>query len=298
MKKVIASIIIILISILSMVNYVYAAEQLQATINIEPDKVEVSAGDKVTFTFTTKNIANAEYGKIYAIEGVIEYDENFFVYDSGLEVGETGKFNSTTPVSEGGTNGTITLKVIDNPTGNGVVKFTELAAGDGRLEDSETLGVAITANQEIIITLKQETPTPGEGEGNETPDPTPGEGEGNETPDPTPGEGEGNETPDPTPGEDEGGQTPDPTPGEGEGEQTPDPTPGEEDGNQNPEPTPGEGEGDKKPDPKPSDEKDNTTADKEIPKAGISSMVIISITIIGIIAIVMHRKNKKYQDIR
>ena len=44
MKKVIASIIIILISILSMVNYVYAAEQLQATINIEPDKVEVSAG--------------------------------------------------------------------------------------------------------------------------------------------------------------------------------------------------------------------------------------------------------------
>lgn len=265
MKKVIASIMIILLSILSMVNYSYAAEQLQATINIEPDKVEVSAGDKVTFTFTTKNIANAEYGKIYAIEGVIEYDENFFVYDSGLEVGETGKFNSTTPVSEGGTNGTITLKVIDEPTGSGVVKFTELAAGDGRLEDSETLGVATTANQEITITLKQENPTPGEGEG---------EGGENQNPDPTPGEGEG-----------EGNQTPDPTPGEGEGNQTPDPTPGE-------------GEGNQTPDSKPSEEKDNTTANKEIPKAGISSMIIISIVIIGTIAVVMYGKNKKYQDIR
>ena len=306
MKKVIASIMIILLSILSMVNYSYAAEQLQATINIEPDKVEVSAGDKVTFTFTTKNIANAEYGKIYAIEGVIEYDENFFVYDSGLEVGETGKFNSTTPVSEGGTNGTITLKVIDEPTGSGVVKFTELAAGDGRLEDSETLGVATTANQEITITLKQETPTPGEGEGgeNQNPDPTPGEGEGgeNQNPDPTPGEGEGSGNQDPTPtpgeGEGEGDETPNPTPGEGEGNQTPDPTPGEGEGNQTPDPTPGEGEGNQTPDSKPSEEKDNTTANKEIPKAGISSMIIISIVIIGTIAVVMYGKNKKYQDIR
>ena len=275
MKKIIASIMIILMSVLCMVNYSYAAEQLQATINIEPDKVEVSAGDKVTFTFTTKNIVNAEYDKIYAIEGVIEFDENFFAYDSGLEIGETGKFNSTTPVSEGGTNGSITLKVIDEPTGSGVVKFTELAAGDGRLEDSETLGVATTADQEITITLKQAT-----GEGDGTQNPIPGEGEGDGTQDPTPGEGEGDGTQDSTPGEGEGEGTQDPTPGEGDG--APNSTPDQgNDNNQNTD-----------------NEKDTTTADKDIPKAGINSMIVITITVIGLIAFIMYKKNKKYQDIR
>lgn len=44
--------------------------------------------------------------------------------------------------------------------------------------------------------------------------------------------------------------------------------------------------------------KDNTTADKEIPKAGINSMLILGILAIVIIAVVMFRKNQKYRDIR
>jgi len=161
MKKIISSIIIVIMTLLSFSNYTFAAGQLQATIEITPSVTEVVAGDKVTFTFATKNIVNSIDGTITAIAGVIEYNKNFFKLVTGglgaITVGEdTGMFNTMTVVEEGGINGIITLEVLENPTGSGVVKFTNLEAGDGRTEDAETLGVAKTPDQEFTITIKDE----------------------------------------------------------------------------------------------------------------------------------------------
>ena len=44
--------------------------------------------------------------------------------------------------------------------------------------------------------------------------------------------------------------------------------------------------------------KDETTADKEIPKAGATTLFTMGLIIIVGLAIVMYRKNKKYEDIR
>jgi len=45
-------------------------------------------------------------------------------------------------------------------------------------------------------------------------------------------------------------------------------------------------------------EKDKTTANKEIPKAGLNTLLVMTLFIVAIVAIIMHRKNKKYQDIK
>ena len=174
MKKIITSIIILLVSFMSIVNYSYASGlQLGATIDISPDKTEVSAGENVTFTITTKDIVNAtENGTIYAIGGKIVYDTNFFESPttSGITLStETGLFNSTNAVTEGGTNGTITLKVKDDATGSGNVQFTELTASDGRIEDMETLGTATTPDKTITISIQQSQPPVG---GDDTTAPT------------------------------------------------------------------------------------------------------------------------------
>lgn len=162
MKKIISSIIIVMIILLSFANHTFAAGQLQATIEITPSATEVVAGDKVVFTFVTKNIVNSIDGTITAIGGKIEYDKNFFQLVNGglgaMVVGEdTGLFNAMTVVEDGGTNGIITLKVVENPTGSGVVKFTKLEVGDGREgEGAYTLGTAKTADQEFTISLKNQ----------------------------------------------------------------------------------------------------------------------------------------------
>ncbi len=157
MKKIIIN-LVLLLSIICTASFSYAAgAQLEATIEISSNLTEVSVGDKVVFTLVTRDIANAEdNGKIYAIGGKIIYDTNFFEFDSanGITLGNTGLFNSTNAVTEGGTNGTITLKVKEGAAGNATVTFTELTASDGRLEDMETLGTATTEEQAFTITLK------------------------------------------------------------------------------------------------------------------------------------------------
>lgn len=45
-------------------------------------------------------------------------------------------------------------------------------------------------------------------------------------------------------------------------------------------------------------EKDNTTANTSIPKAGINSIIIIAIIFVAGFAIAMYKKNKKYRDIK
>lgn len=177
MKKIVINLILAL-SIIFMVSVVYAEEaQLKATIEISTNILEVSVGDQVTFAFITRNIENAvDNGKIYAIGGKMTYDTNFFEVAStnGITLGSTGLFNSTNAVTEGGTNGTITLKVKEGATGSTTVIFTDLTASDGRIEDMETLGTAKTEEQSFTIELKKaqepEVPTedPNKGEEEKT----------------------------------------------------------------------------------------------------------------------------------
>lgn len=159
MKKIISSIILIAITLLIFSICVLAAGQLEATIDIIPTATEVAVGDEVVFTFVTKDIANAEFERIFAIGGIIEYDKTIFELESyGMLVdGETGEFICVNPVGEGGTNGTITLKVINNATGKGIVKFTDLVAADGRIEGFKTLGLGMadTKDKEFSIILKE-----------------------------------------------------------------------------------------------------------------------------------------------
>lgn len=165
MKKIIIN-LVLLLSIICTASFSYAeGAQLQATIEISTNLTEVSVGDQVTFTLVTRDIVNADdNGKIYAIEGKVVYDTNFFEQagTNGITLGDTGLFNSTNAVTEGGTNGTITLKVKEGATGSATVTFTDLKAGDGRLENMETLGTAKTEDQSFTITLKtaQEPVTP------------------------------------------------------------------------------------------------------------------------------------------
>jgi len=165
MKKIIIN-LVLLLSIICTASFSYAeGAQLQATIEISTNVTEVSVGDQVTFTLVTRDIENAvDNGKIYAIGGKIVYDTNFFELGTtnGITLGDTGLFNSTNAVTEGGTNGTITLKVKEGATGSATITFTDLTASDGRLEDMETLGTATTEDQAFTIALKvaQEPTTP------------------------------------------------------------------------------------------------------------------------------------------
>lgn len=165
MKKVFISLLIIILLSIFMVGTVYAA-QLETTIDITSNVTEVDAGDKVVFTFALKNVKNAKDNSIGAIEGVVTYDTNFFelvtgvtntTFSAGGESGE--KFNVLCgDAKEGDTIAILTLKVKDNPTGSGVVKFTDLAASDGDTERGDE-AIAKTADKSIEIKLKSANPT-------------------------------------------------------------------------------------------------------------------------------------------
>ena len=136
------------------------------TIDITASTTEVSAGDKVVFTFALKNIANAKDNSIGAIEGVVTYDTNFYELVTGVTNttftagGESGeKFNVLCGgAKEGETVAILTLKVKDNPTGSGIVKFTDLAASDGDVERGDE-AIAKTPDKSIEIKLKSTEPT-------------------------------------------------------------------------------------------------------------------------------------------
>ena len=66
MKKILVSFLTILLISVVMMGTVYAA-QLETTIDITANVSEVSAGDKVVFTFALKNVANAKDDSIGAI---------------------------------------------------------------------------------------------------------------------------------------------------------------------------------------------------------------------------------------
>ncbi len=162
MRKVIISLLMVIVMIGAMIGTSYAA-QLTATIEIKPSVTEVSAGDKVTFSFVIKNVTNALNDSIGAIEGKVEYDTNFFELDSDTTLstgGESGEnFNVLKDTKEGATIAKLVLKVKDKPTGSGVVKFTNLSASDGDTSKEENEAIAKTADQEFTIKLKTNTST-------------------------------------------------------------------------------------------------------------------------------------------
>ena len=165
MKKILVSFLTILLISVVMMGTVYAA-QLETTIDITANVSEVSAGDKVVFTFALKNVANAKDDSIGAIEGTVTYDTNFFElvkgatntsFSAGGESGE--KFNVLCGgAKDGETVAILTLKVKDNPTGSGIVKFTDLAASDGDVERGDE-AIAKTPDKSIEIKLKSTEPT-------------------------------------------------------------------------------------------------------------------------------------------
>lgn len=169
MKKLVFSIITVLLMTIFMMGTVFAEAgpavnalvKLEATIEITANKTSVVEGDEVEFTFTIKNLKNAKDDSIAAIEGKVEYNTDFFefvstTFSTGGQSGE--KFNVTKVGKEGEVYAKLVLKVKENASGTGDVKFTELMASDGDMDKAE--GAAEASTNPISFNIaKTITPT-------------------------------------------------------------------------------------------------------------------------------------------
>lgn len=151
MKKLVFSIITVLLMTIFMMGTVFAKAvtlvKLEATIEITANKTSVVEGDEVEFTFTIKDLKNAKDDSIAAIEGKVEYNTDFFefvstTFSTGGQSGE--KFNVTKVGKEGEVYAKLVLKVKENASGTGDVKFTELMASDGDMDKAEGAAEAST----------------------------------------------------------------------------------------------------------------------------------------------------------
>lgn len=151
MKKLVFSIITVLLMTIFMMGTVFAKAitlvKLEATIEITANKTSVVEGDEVEFTFTIKDLKNAKDDSIAAIEGKVEYNTDFFefvstTFSTGGQSGE--KFNVTKVGKEGEVYAKLVLKVKENASGIGDVKFTELMASDGDMDKAEGAAEAST----------------------------------------------------------------------------------------------------------------------------------------------------------
>lgn len=145
MKKLLFSIVTVLLMTVFMMGTVFAegipaTNKLEATIEITANKTSVVEGDEVEFTFTIKDLKNAKDDSIAAIEGKVEYNTDFFefvstTFSTGGQSGE--KFNVTKVGKKGEVYAKLVLKVKENASGTGDVKFTELMASDGDMDKAE-----------------------------------------------------------------------------------------------------------------------------------------------------------------
>lgn len=152
MKKLVFSIVTVLLMTVFMMGTVFAevipaTNKLEATIEITANKTSVVEGDEVEFTFTIKDLKNAKDDSIAAIEGKVEYNTDFFefvstTFSTGGQSGE--KFNVTKVGKEGEVYAKLVLKVKENASGTGDVKFTELMASDGDMDKAEGAAEAST----------------------------------------------------------------------------------------------------------------------------------------------------------
>lgn len=167
MKKLLFSIVTVLLMTVFMMGTVFAeagheTNKLEATIEITANKTSVVEGDEVEFTFTIKDLKNAEDDSIAAIEGKVEYNTDFFefvstTFSTGGQSGE--KFNVTKVGKEGEVYAKLVLKVKENARGTGDVKFTELMASDGDMDKAEGDAEAST-NPISFNIVKTVTPPP------------------------------------------------------------------------------------------------------------------------------------------
>lgn len=166
MKKLLFSIVTVLLMTVFMMGTVFAKAvtlvKLEATIEITANKTSVVEGDEVEFTFTIKDLKNAKDDSIAAIEGKVEYNTDFFefvstTFSTGGQSGE--KFNVTKVGKEGEVYAKLVLKVKENASGTGDVKFTELMASDGDMDKAE--GAAEASTNPISFNIaKTVTPPP------------------------------------------------------------------------------------------------------------------------------------------
>ena len=167
MKKLLFSIVTALLMTVFMMGTVFAeagpaTNKLEATIEITANKTSVVEGDEVEFTFTIKDLKNAKDDSIAAIEGKVEYNTDFFefvstTFSTGGQSGE--KFNVTKVGKEGEVYAKLVLKVKENASGTGDVKFTELMASDGDMDKAE--GDAEASTNPISFNIaKTVTPPP------------------------------------------------------------------------------------------------------------------------------------------
>ena len=161
MKKLVFSIITVLLMTVFMMGVVFAAEgsntKLEATIEITANKTSISRGDEIEFIFKIKDLKNAQDNSIAAISGNLEYDTNFFDFvSSTFSVGGASgeAFNVAKVGKEGDVYAKLVLKVKDDAKGTGSVKFTDLKASDGDtsrpVEDSEASTNPISFSYQIV----------------------------------------------------------------------------------------------------------------------------------------------------
>ena len=119
MKKLLFSIVTVLLMTVFMMGTVFAeivpeTNKLEATIEITANKTSVVEGDEVEFTFTIKDLKNAQDNSIAAISGNLEYDTNFFDFvSSTFSVGGASgeAFNVAKVGKEGDVYAKLVLKV-------------------------------------------------------------------------------------------------------------------------------------------------------------------------------------------
>ena len=169
MKKLLFSIVTVLLMTVFMMGTVFAeivpeTNKLEATIEITANKTSVVEGDEVEFTFTIKDLKNAQDNSIAAISGNLEYDTNFFDFvSSTFSVGGASgeAFNVAKVGKEGDVYAKLVLKVKDDAKGTGSVKFTDLKASDGDtsrpVEDSEASTNPISFSYQIVNPITPST---------------------------------------------------------------------------------------------------------------------------------------------
>lgn len=139
MKKTAKKLLMLLILMIVVAIIPINAYAFTATINIIPEKTQVTAGETIELAIKLSDIADlGADGGINAIGGTISYDKDFFEEITGfLSLNEeTGKFAIMSTSDKGVTTDSETFAVIkakvkSDAKGNGYIKFTDLSSANG-----------------------------------------------------------------------------------------------------------------------------------------------------------------------
>lgn len=259
MKKLIVSILIVTMMGLCFITNISKAESLSATITVEPSATEVKAGDEVTFNFKITNIANAAQGSVSAAAGTLTYDTSFF--ETVTEDNCSGTLNT----ENGNFNFTFSASS-DKDIGTIKLKVKANATGSGEVAFTELAAsdgeeMVYTADKQITISIT----------GSENPD------DPSIVPDP-------DNPDDPSIVPDPENPTEDPS---NKPTEEPNTKPAENPGTSNSTVTVQD-----------NNKEDPTTAKKDIPHAGVGSVLTVAVVLVVIAGAIIFKKYKSYQDIK